>query len=491
MRFRLWAQIAATLTINLLLLGLLARVLLTQQMNSGLDSFLYAPAREGIREIGRLVEEEFPGTPDAERTAWLAKIQAPYGVTLAVYEDTGHLVAGPELGLPEAVRKEIERGPRRGRDESKPGPGPRPGRETKGKGKQPNGPPMFLVKEESPSRYWIGYHFPIVLEPGYPPVRHTLLAISSSLLSARLFVDWRPWVAGASLALFVTVVCWIPLIQRVTRSVSAVRVASAEIAEGHFDVRIPVSGGDELGDLASSVRRMAEQLSHLIHGQNRFLADVAHELCAPLSRIQLSAGILQQSTTGNDAKSIVRLERDVAYMSALVGDLLSFTKGTVRKAEMGPVVLAELVQRVMAQESSAESQVVMDIAPEITVLADAEYLERAVGNLLRNATRYAGESGPIQIRAQRTGSRVQLVIQDCGLGLPESDLDAIFSPFYRPDTVRTPGTGGAGLGLAIVKSCAEACHGTVFCRNRKPAGLEVVVELKDASEDKRNDANAY
>lgn len=454
-RYRLGVQIGITVAANLGLLLALGVILFLQQTRTGLESFLYAPARERVRDLGRQVEEEFLESPAAERSARLARIQEGSGLTLSVYEDTGKLVAGPDLGMPAEVEREVRRASDR----------PRAKRRAR------SGPPIFVVKDEARDRYWIGYHFPLVLQPGYPPVRHTLAVVSPSLLTAPFFIDWRPWAAGLSLAALVTALCWIPLLGRLTRSIHAVQSASAEIAEGRFDVRIPVSGNDELAGLASSVRRMAEQLSRLVHGQQRFLADVAHELCAPLSRIQLSTGILEHS---GSSPALHRLGADVEHMSALVGDLLSFTKGAVRKPDLSPIPLAPLVARVLAQENSAGADVGMDIDPATQVLADPEYLTRALANLVRNAIRYAGPHGPILV----TASGNQITVQDSGPGLPEADHAMIFSPFYRPDPERTPGTGGAGLGLAIVKSSVEACGGRVFCRNREPLGFEVVIELK-------------
>ena len=65
--------------------------------------------------------------------------------------------------------------------------------------------------------------------------------------------------------------------------------------------------------------------------------------------------------------------------------------------------------------------------------------------------------------------------------MPDSELDAVFEPFYRPDVSRDRETGGVGLGLAIVRACIEACGGSVHWRNRKPTGLEVVIELRSGS----------
>lgn len=475
MRFRLWAQVFVALGINLTLLSALAAFLIAQQTRTGVQSFLYAPARERIRELGMQVEEEFPGKPEAERSAWLARLQQGTGVTLAVYNDRGLLVAGPDLAPPASVIREILRddNSRPARDFDNPPPPPKQNRAPRRKR-----PPMFFLRAGDPSRYWFGYHFPITMQEGRPPVRHTLAVAAPSLLTAPLLIDWYPLAGGAAMALVLTTLCWVPVVRRVTRSIQIVRDASAEIAHGRFEIAIPVRSGDELGDLAVSIRQMAEQLAQLIHGQNRFLADVAHELCAPLARIQLSAGILEQRAPTGQIELVQRLERDVSHMSALVSDLLSFTKGTVRKPELIPLQVNGLVRIVALQEQAEGSEVTVDVPEALIALADAEYLQRALANLIRNAIRYAGNAGPIRVTAQTNGDRVRILVQDSGPGLPQADLDAVFSPFYRPDTVRTPGTGGAGLGLAIVKGCVEACRGSVSCRNRTPSGLEVTIELE-------------
>jgi two-component system, OmpR family, sensor histidine kinase CpxA len=112
------------------------------------------------------------------------------------------------------------------------------------------------------------------------------------------------------------------------------------------------------------------------------------------------------------------------------------------------------------------------------VLADPDYLFRALSNLLRNAIRYAGSAGPIAISSEEASGEIVITVADRGPGVPEPELDKIFTPFYRQELSRTRETGGAGLGLAIVKSCIESCKGTVCCRNRLPSGLEVEIRLR-------------
>jgi two-component system sensor histidine kinase CpxA len=326
---------------------------------------------------------------------------------------------------------------------------------------------------------------PIVVKQGNPPLRHVLVVIAPSLLVSPLFVDWSPWLLGLSIALLVTVACWVPLIRRMTRSIDMIRSAAVQIAEGHFDVEVPAEGGDEIAELGRLIGRMAAQLSRLVNGQRRFLADVAHELCAPLSRIELSAGILEQRASPDNVEQVKRLERDVGYMTSLVNDLLSFTRGATRPPELHPVALREVVMRAAEQEAGDTVKLKAEIDPSLKVMADEEFLRRAVGNVVRNAIRYAGNAGPIEITAEHyatvdAGRQVRLLIADSGPGLPEEELEAVFAPFYRPDHSRTPGTGGAGLGLAIVKGCVEACGGAVVCRNRQPSGLAVEIYFKEA-----------
>jgi two-component system sensor histidine kinase CpxA len=113
-------------------------------------------------------------------------------------------------------------------------------------------------------------------------------------------------------------------------------------------------------------------------------------------------------------------------------------------------------------------------------MARPEYVYRSLGNVLRNAIRYAGECGPITISAHLNDGKVSIVVADRGPGIPEAELEEVFKPFYRPEYARQRETGGVGLGLAIVRTSIEACGGTVRCRNRADKGLEVEIQLPAA-----------
>jgi two-component system sensor histidine kinase CpxA len=235
-----------------------------------------------------------------------------------------------------------------------------------------------------------------------------------------------------------------------------------------------------LGSLAGAINRMAARLAGFVSGQKRFLGDIAHELCAPIARIQMALGILEQRAGPEQRACVEDLREEVQHMSALVNELLSFSKAGLRQKELKleSVDLAEVARRVVAREAPDGAGVRVAVPAGLQAQAETELLTRALANLVRNALRYAGHAGPITISAVREGDRVTLTVADSGPGVPEEVLQQIFDPFFRLDASRNRDTGGVGLGLAIVKTCIEACQGTLSARNRQPHGLQVDVTMR-------------
>lgn len=173
-------------------------------------------------------------------------------------------------------------------------------------------------------------------------------------------------------------------------------------------------------------------------------------------------------------------------MSNLVNELLSFSKASIggAKIKLQPVSLRELVNKAAARETgNADNgpEMKIEVPTELQVMADPDLLLRAVGNILRNAIHHAGSAGPLTILAARDGASINLVVEDCGPGVPTSAIPSLFDPFYRVDASRARETGGVGLGLSIVKTCVESCGGGVRCENRDPRGLRVIIRLAAAT----------
>jgi two-component system sensor histidine kinase CpxA len=366
------------------------------------------------------------------------------------------------------------------RTKQEPPPPPPPERRAKGKREpRPGQEQIFLVIPKSRPGYWVGVRLPARAAERPEPVPAVLLIYSSSIFANNLLFDWILWAVIPLGVVFVSALCWMPFVRGLTRSVAQMSRVTGRMALGQFDVRVEEVRRDELGQLGSEINDLASRLASFVNNQKRFLGDIAHELSAPLARIQFALGILEQKAEQSPQVQVAALREEIQEMSSLVNELLSFSKAGMDPAgvPLAPLKLSAIVEKAVARESG---QIAVTVDPQLEVLANEAYLMRAISNLLRNAVRYAGGAGPIEVSARREKDIVQIVVADSGPGVAEDSLDQLFVPFYRPESSRARDSGGAGLGLAIVRSCVEACKGTVACRNRKPTGLEVTITLQSA-----------
>jgi two-component system sensor histidine kinase CpxA len=224
---------------------------------------------------------------------------------------------------------------------------------------------------------------------------------------------------------------------------------------------------------------MTSRLSAFVKGQKRFLGDVAHELGSPIARIQFGLGALEQRVEGKSRKRVTEVMEDVDHLSKLVNELLAFSRADLKSntVVLEKIELLPVVQAAVKRESTPAVTIITKIDPEIHVVASAELLTRALANLIRNAVKYAGDTGPIDVFAERRKDEVAIEVRDTGPGVSEDLLDRLFEPFFRPEASRDRDSGGVGLGLAIVKTCVETCKGTVSAANLQPNGFAVTITL--------------
>lgn len=257
-------------------------------------------------------------------------------------------------------------------------------------------------------------------------------------------------------------------------------------AAGKLDTRIGPRMGrrrDEIADLGRDFDRMAGQLQILLGSQQRLLHDVSHELRSPLARLQAAIGLARQQPEKLDA-SLDRIERESGRLDELVGELLTLSRleAGMSGAADEEVDLVELVAGI-ADDARFEAEatgrrVLFSGAGEAIAKVRAELLYRAFENVIRNAVKYTPEGSAVEVRVERqTGpDRLIVTVADRGPGVPESDLEAVFQPFFRSGAgVKTA---GFGLGLAIARRAIEAHGGGIRALNRPDGGLQVDIILQ-------------
>jgi len=467
-RLPLSAKILIWFFLNLTAMAAVAMLLFHTQFRFDLDWVFASSARQRVEALRVLIVGELNTTAPDDWAGVIERFSYAYGVRFSLFEPNGEHLIGGITELPEEVRGWMRTLPPR------PGAAARPGVAPEGEN-----PTRAFLRIGSPARYWLLQRTRLDNPRTGGALQVILVAKADSLSMGGLILDPKPWVWLVGGVVVFSVLFWLPLLHGMTRAIRQMTQTTRQIAEGRFDVRVTLRRGDELGLLAESINQMASRLNGFVAGQKRFLGDIAHELCSPLARLQMVLGILEQRAGEDQVVYAQSASEKAGQIAALVNELLIFSRASfgASAVRLGPVEVGHAVAAAVRREAIEAVPVVTDIAPGLTVLADEELLERALSNLLRNALRHGGTTGPITLAARREGDAVVVSVADCGPGVPEEELPKLFDAFYRVVGSRTRETGGVGLGLTIVKTCVESCQGMVVARNRTPHGLEVAIRL--------------
>ena len=273
-----------------------------------------------------------------------------------------------------------------------------------------------------------------------------------------------------------------------TRPITRLQTAARRLAAGELDARagpLHFSRRDELGALAHDFDTMAAQIELLMTAQRRFVADVSHELGAPLTRMHLALALLRRDFTERPSSALIRIERETDKLSNLVQQLLllaGLEAGRIPAETFAPISLHSLCDSIIDDanfEAAHADCNVVGSREEITFLAYPNLLRRAIDNVLRNAIRYAppGTTIHVDCKADPIARTVTIDILDSGPGVSEAMLADIFTPFFRTAPGREASTGGAGLGLAIASEAVRLHDGAIRAQNRAIGGLQVTITL--------------
>jgi len=292
------------------------------------------------------------------------------------------------------------------------------------------------------------------------------------------------------------IVGWI-LTRRIVKPLEKLRLGSQMVAAGNFKQRVPVTGDDEIGQVAYSFNLMTEQLQQVEKRRSELLADVAHELKTPLASIQGHIEALRDNLprAKADPQAIYDIVlEDVSELDRMVGSLRTWlnAQGLLEKLEIKPQPLAEelpaILERFKPRAEEAQVQLELQLDPQAQeVLADHNALRHILSNLVDNALRYTPKGGKIRLMGwlgegnNKVANRVTLAVSDTGCGIASEHWPHLFERFYRVDKSRSRDTGGTGLGLSLVKDLVEAQGGRVWLYSQVGQGTTFFISLPSNS----------
>jgi len=280
------------------------------------------------------------------------------------------------------------------------------------------------------------------------------------------------------------------------RRLRTLEQAARALGEGRTDVRAAEGGGDEVGSLATTFNRMADDLSARAaalaasdRARRQLLADVSHELMTPLAAIRGYTETLAMPELRLDKDTQARylsiIGDETHKLESLIGDLLDLARleGGGGTLTIEDVPVRELFGRIADRHGPAirEHSITLDVdvkPPDLTIRADGQKLEQALQNLAANALRHTPQGGTLTLRAEETAEGTRMIVRDTGPGIPPEHLPHIFERFYKADASRTAAAlSGSGLGLSIVQAIVERHGGTVTASNAPDGGAVFEIRI--------------
>lgn len=300
---------------------------------------------------------------------------------------------------------------------------------------------------------------PILIEEQQAGVFVVAINIEERLRSANDLIRIGALVFG-SIFLLASAVAWV-VAGGVLRPLRMLGDTARSITETDLSRRITVQGDDEIAELARTFNAMLDRLEAGFANQRRFVDDAGHELRTPITVIRGNLELMSDDPE-EKAETLRLVHRELDSMSRIVEDLLALAKAEQPDfIRSHPIDLPEFIGDLAAKaEALGDRPLTVEPAEPIVFIGDAQRLDQAVMNLIRNAYEHTPPDAKVTLRGLADGGRLRIAVADTGPGIPESEQSAVFERFARGAVGRRTTT-GAGLGLPIVAAIARGHGGSL------------------------------
>ena len=277
--------------------------------------------------------------------------------------------------------------------------------------------------------------------------------------SIRIFALW------ITLPAFLLILVAIIFLKNQTRPIIKLAEASEKFGRGEDIEEFRPSGALEIRKAGYEFDRMRKRIIRHLNQRSEMLSGISHDLRTPLTRIKLQLALIK------DMKISKKLSGDVYEMEKMLNEYLQFSKSTFSdKTETFDI--SELIKSTVKKYENAD--ISLD-QPEKTIFNGRKNLiQRCLNNLIDNALKYATK---VKVKLTKIRKTIVIIIEDDGPGIPASEYENVFKPFYKIDKSRSETKSSVGLGLSISSDITRSHGGTIELRKSETGGLKVMISL--------------
>jgi len=277
--------------------------------------------------------------------------------------------------------------------------------------------------------------------------------------SARIFGLW------ITVPALIMIIISLIFLKNQTRPITNLARAAEKFGKGEEIDEFKPSGALEIRQAGYEFDKMRKRINRHLNQRSEMLSGISHDLRTPLTRMKLQIAFVKD----NDLAK--KLTEDINEMEKMLNEYLQFTSSTyAEKDQMFNV--SELIEDIIVKYDN--KNIMQDLAPRIYINGRKNLINRSLNNIIDNALKYAKN---VEVKLSKKNTNLFIVIDDDGPGIPKSEHENVFKPFYKIDKSRADSKSSVGLGLSISSDIIRSHGGYIKLENSKMNGLRVKIFL--------------
>tara|TARA_B100000003_G_scaffold201064_1_gene208688 strand:+ start:436 stop:1749 length:1314 start_codon:yes stop_codon:yes gene_type:complete len=277
--------------------------------------------------------------------------------------------------------------------------------------------------------------------------------------SVRIFALW------ITLPAILIIAIAIIFLKNQTRPIKKLAEVSRKFGRGEDIEEFIPSGASEIRQAGYEFEKMRKRILRHLNQRSEMLSGISHDLRTPLTRMKLQLALIK------DKKLIERFSSDINEMEKMLNEYLQFSSES-SKEQTETFEFNHLIQEIISKFNN--NMISFKSLEKFDFNGRKLSIQRCLNNLIENSIKF---SNKVEINFQKLKSNILIVIEDNGPGIPITERENVFKPFYKIDKSRSEKSSSVGLGLSISSDIIRSHGGKIELADSKMGGLKVIISL--------------